>query len=61
MVDETQFKNPEFSTFDDELRKKVDFSDEYDELVPRLPKYQVYKFGKNVGYTMVGFLKIGWS
>ncbi|KAI6191090.1 hypothetical protein M3Y97_00190000 [Aphelenchoides bicaudatus] len=51
MIDETQFKNPEGSTFEDELQKKIDFSDEYDELVPKLPSFQVHKFGKNIGFT----------
>jgi hypothetical protein len=53
MVDETQFKHPEIASFDDELTKQVDYSDEYDELVPKLPRYEVHKFGKNIGYTLV--------
>lgn len=53
MVDETQFKNPEIRTFDDDIIKKVDFSDEYDELVPKLPRYEVHQYGKNIGYTLV--------
>ncbi|KAI6243608.1 hypothetical protein M3Y99_00022600 [Aphelenchoides fujianensis] len=53
MADETQFKFPDAPNFDDEVLKKVDFSDEYDELVPRLPRYEVHKHGKNLGYTLV--------
>jgi hypothetical protein len=55
MVDETQFKNPEIGSFDDEVGKKIDFSDEYDELVPKLPRYEVHQYGKNIGYTLVSF------
>ncbi|KAI6226730.1 hypothetical protein M3Y95_00651600 [Aphelenchoides besseyi] len=53
MVDETQFKHPNNVAFDDEIEKQVDFSDEYDELVPRLPPIEVHKFGKNIGYTRI--------
>lgn len=53
VIDETQLKNPEGASFEDELNKKVDYADEYDELVPKLPSYEVHQFGKNIGYTKV--------
>ncbi|KAI6174176.1 hypothetical protein M3Y98_01161300 [Aphelenchoides besseyi] len=64
MVDETQFKHPNTVAFDDEIKKQIDYNDEYDELVPRLPRYEVHKFGKNIGYTLVPIVtreKPSWS
>ncbi|CAD5235623.1 unnamed protein product [Bursaphelenchus xylophilus] len=48
MVDETQFKFPDPRDFTDDILKQVDFKDEYDELVPSLPRYDVHKFGEEV-------------
>jgi hypothetical protein len=51
LVDETQFKNTLDYNFDDELRKPVDYTDVYDEIVANLPKFEVVKNGKNIGFT----------
>lgn len=52
-MDETQLQNSVEYDFNDELMKPVDLTDEYDEIVPNLPKYEVWKNGKNIGFTRV--------
>ncbi|KAH7721735.1 Protein F18E9.3 [Aphelenchoides avenae] len=64
LVDETQLQNSVEYDFNDELMKPVDLTDEYDEIVPNLPKYEVWKNGKNIGFTRVPIVtrqKAYWS
>ncbi|VDN08372.1 unnamed protein product [Thelazia callipaeda] len=55
LLEETQFINPKSFdyAFDDDLRKTVDRNDIYDELVPFLPSFIVFKNGKEAGRTNV--------
>ncbi|CAD5228282.1 unnamed protein product [Bursaphelenchus okinawaensis] len=48
IADETQFKYPDKQDWNGDLVKTVDLQDEYDELVPSLPRFDVHKWGEDV-------------
>lgn len=55
LVDETQlqFPNDYSAEFEEDLKKKADPDDAYDELVANLPKFELVKNGERAGYTKV--------
>ena len=54
LIDETQFKNPNDYSFDDD-QDDTDLENAYDEKVPYLPKFILHKNGFDRGYTRVSY------
>ena len=54
-MDETQakFPNDYSDDFDSDLQKGADVGDIYDEVLPSLPRFELHKNGKNMGWTSV--------
>lgn len=52
-MDETFKTFPKNINFDIDLKKQADIEDSYDEFVPGLPKFDVFKHGKHIGVTKV--------
>jgi hypothetical protein len=55
-LDETQFEQPDEYNFDEDLEKPADLEDAYDERVPSLPVFTLWKLGRNRGYS-----KVNWA
>lgn len=58
LIDETQLQWPNDygQDFEEDIRKSADFGDVYDEQLAALPRYEVYKSGKYLGWTQVGWM-----
>lgn len=56
VMDETQPRFPNDYNFDEDLKKPADLSDAYDELVPSLPKFEVHKNGKKIGFDRINIV-----
>jgi hypothetical protein len=54
-VDETELaQSKDYSLdFEEDLRKVAEFGDIYDQQLPPLPKFELHKNGKNMGWTKV--------
>lgn len=63
VLDETQFSNPKSFDyhFDDDMKAFADTNDIYDELVPYLPRFVIYKNGRDAGYTRVSFFPFNYQ
>ena len=60
-MDETQLLGPDVDysqEFEAEAKKGAQLGDLYDEQLAALPRFEVHKNGKNIGWTRVGLTGI---